>query len=245
MKVLAFLFFSVLSTVVAHGTRAEADSAYMQRNYIRAVELYEQVVKTDSVDANTFYNQGNAYYRLKQYGKAVLAYQRALLRDPDFKDARLNLELAQQKLPNRFEPSEQNLLEMLTDRIANNTWLNTWGIVALVFFTLSLAVAGTYFLSSRKIVRQVAFFLCLFLLALTLICNIFGYATRKRAHCTRFVVLEDATLYSSPSPNSEKFCELHEGATVEVLESQGAWHYVVLPDDNEGWLMGTAGEIVK
>ncbi|MCI6643612.1 MAG: tetratricopeptide repeat protein [Bacteroidales bacterium] len=242
MRPLVLLFLFSLSTLFSYATRAEADSAYMRHDYGLAASLYERAIATDTADANTFYNQGNAYYQLKQYGKAVLAYERAILHDPDFQEAHANLALTRTKLKDHFDAPAQNIFAMLTSNILQNTGIDTWAFLSIVAFTLSLIATGVYLLTSPKLVRKIAFFVALILIAITLACNVFGFATRQLMRRTRFVVLTETPLYSSPSAKSQKIRLLHEGTTVQILSKSPHWIQVVLPDEKEGWISVESGE---
>jgi len=61
-----------------------------------ALEALEQALVTadENLKARAFYNLGNVYFQMAEYGDAVAAYQEVLLRHPDDQDARYNYELA-------------------------------------------------------------------------------------------------------------------------------------------------------
>lgn len=88
-------------------TKTEADNAYQQKDYPRAVALYTQFLKAHPNSASAHYNLGNSYYRLQNYPQAVLHYERALKFNPADSDARFNLSLTQMKIEDQFgEESE-------------------------------------------------------------------------------------------------------------------------------------------
>jgi len=61
-----------------------------------ALAALEQALKTadEALAIRAYYNLGNIYFELAQYGRAVEAYREALIRDPGDSDARHNHELA-------------------------------------------------------------------------------------------------------------------------------------------------------
>ena len=82
MKKLLLIFACMLTIVSAAAqTKAEADSAYVQEDYEKAISIYNQLLET-GVSAPVYYNLGNAYYRKGDMAHAILAYERAYLLDP-------------------------------------------------------------------------------------------------------------------------------------------------------------------
>ena len=72
--------------------KSEADSAYIQNQYERAVELYLQLANECKNDAQLYYNLGCAYYRMDSIAKSVLWLERAAKIAPDDSDIIYNLE---------------------------------------------------------------------------------------------------------------------------------------------------------
>jgi len=78
-----------------------AASAYDQTgDFDKAIENLQQALKTASPDLKMriYYNLGNIYFQMYRIDNAVIAYQQALLLNPNDEDARHNLELAIERL---------------------------------------------------------------------------------------------------------------------------------------------------
>ena len=84
--------------------KSEADSAYIQNQYERAVELYLQLANECKNDAQLYYNLGCAYYRMDSIAKSVLWLERAAKIAPDDSDIIYNLDLVRTKTIDRFIP---------------------------------------------------------------------------------------------------------------------------------------------
>ena len=79
----------------------QANGQFKAGDYAGAAAAYEQVLAADGPRAAVFYNLGNSYQQLKQYGPAILAYERARLltpRDPD-----LLANLVKVSIPTHYE----------------------------------------------------------------------------------------------------------------------------------------------
>ena len=81
---------------------AEAQRAYVDRDYDTAIARYEALAAGGAASADVQYNLGNAYFRAGRLGRAMLAYERALALDPGMDDARYNLDVARELASARF-----------------------------------------------------------------------------------------------------------------------------------------------
>ena len=77
MKKLLTILAFITAVVAVAQTKETGDSALAAKNYEKAIEIYEKVLKTAPTTA-AYTNLGNAYYRNKNMPKAILNYQRAL-----------------------------------------------------------------------------------------------------------------------------------------------------------------------
>src|SRR5688572_18336472 len=75
---------------------SKANEAYAAGQFEEARLGYERVLK-DGARANAYFNQGNAFFRLKDLGRATLAYERALLARPSHPEAAANLKFVRDK----------------------------------------------------------------------------------------------------------------------------------------------------
>lgn len=72
-------------------TEQQAYNAYLDKNYGKAIELYQSLLAQDNVNVSYTYNLGVAYQQLGDYPKALQAYQRTLDLDPDYYEAYNNM----------------------------------------------------------------------------------------------------------------------------------------------------------
>ena len=61
---------------------AEADSLFLQKDYVGATKAYEALIQAEGSTVSRLFNLGNSYYQQGQLGQAMLAYERAQLLDP-------------------------------------------------------------------------------------------------------------------------------------------------------------------
>lgn len=82
---------------------------YRQDKHQDAVESFRHALRSEdvSLQRDAHYNMGNAYFRQDDLESAILSYRNALEIDPDFEDAKYNLEFAQRKLREREQQMQQ------------------------------------------------------------------------------------------------------------------------------------------
>ena len=138
MRHLILFFLFLVSTMVGQPVHAVSptagDRAYEEKNFTQALQSYQAEVLTNPSSA-AYYNLGNAHYRLKEYGKAVLAYRRSLRLDPDNADARHNLALVESNLTRAIPTTDNSLWQALRSRWIDTHSLAFWTYWNFHFFS--------------------------------------------------------------------------------------------------------------
>lgn len=244
-------FISLLIIIVCFSlsviaqTRKEADAAYRQGNFALAAELYENGLK-GGPSLELYYNLGNAYYRLNDYGKAVLNYQRALRIDPSDSKARFNLQLTQAKLKDQFDKPDEMFFITFFRTLVNWQSEREWGIISVVMLVLALLSILVYWFPRSVLFRKVGFCSFLTFFVLTVVCNIFAAIQLNNFKNNRQAVVQnEVNLNLSPDLSSKTILQLHEGTTVEITDNSiKGWYQVQLPDGSTGWLISSRVERV-
>src|SRR5215831_20923693 len=83
---------SVFAQLDADFTKANEEFA--QGHFKEAIAAYEALVRAGHWNANLFYDLGNAYFRTRDFGRAILNYERALALDNHHPEATANLQIA-------------------------------------------------------------------------------------------------------------------------------------------------------
>lgn len=77
-----------------------------------AARLYDQIARIDRKDPIALYNLGNVHFAAKAFDQAIIAYRRAVSRDPGFVEAQYNLGLAYEAV-RQFDRARAALLDVL------------------------------------------------------------------------------------------------------------------------------------
>ena len=108
------LIEEALSTFEQAAALPRSSSAEALELYRQSAKAYEDLLAQGVRNAKLYYNLGNAYYRLGDLGRAVLAYRRAQQYDPGDAQLQANLRSARSLRLNRIEePARNRLMENL------------------------------------------------------------------------------------------------------------------------------------
>jgi tetratricopeptide (TPR) repeat protein len=100
MKRLFIIFLACLCGAAAQALAAgraefeQANALFEAGDFAGAADAYERILEEHGPRAAVFYNLGNSHLRMEDYGRAILAYERARLLTPRDPDLRSNLALA-------------------------------------------------------------------------------------------------------------------------------------------------------
>jgi tetratricopeptide (TPR) repeat protein len=90
--------------------KQNAQVAYQNRDWNKAVEYYGSLSQRIPNDAEIWFRLGNSYARLNKHGAAIQSYQQALNRDPRNSKTWHNLGIVQLKLAaNTFVEMQSNI----------------------------------------------------------------------------------------------------------------------------------------
>lgn len=244
-----YIFFiqcTVWNVFAQDGMIKEAETAYTQENYNKAIELYEDILKNNGASAEIYYNLGNAYYKSNQIAPAILNYERALLLDPGDGDIRFNLQMAKEKTVDKIEPLGEFFLVKWIDSIQNMGSADSWAILAIISFLLLIFCLLLFFFSRWIRMKKVGFYLGIICLLIVIFANIFARNQKNeivnRTHA--IVFSPTVTVKSSPDISGTDLFILHEGTKVFLKSSLGDWKEIELEDGNVGWMPGKDIEII-
>ena len=126
---------SGMTRIVADSTQtayvpvlSDADSAYIQGDYLKAISIYESVIGNQGVNATLYMNLGNCWLKRDEIAKAILCYERAYLIDPSDPDIRFNLELARTKTVDKVSPVNQLFIVVWFKKLLAVLDINGWDL---------------------------------------------------------------------------------------------------------------------
>ena len=223
----------------------EANALYAEGSYREAAEAYEEIAAAGFDNADVLYNLGNAHYKDGEIGRAVLAYERALLLKPAHADAASNLEFVRELLADR-QTAVGGPFSGLLVGIRRWATAGRLAVVASVFYAIAVVFAIVAILRgafAAWIVRTIV--VC------GIVVVVVGAALGVRIyrdHAVRGAVVTAPEVAVRTGPGTDFVLEfqLHEGTKVRLREGRDDWVRVSVPGtDLEGWLPSDAVEAIE
>jgi len=237
------IFCSAVSTVSsfaqAKGDFTKANQEYAQGNFAEAISGYEALVRAGQWSANLFYDLGNAYFRVGDFGHAVLNYERALALERHHPEAVANLQIA------RDEAHALELQQSWPERYFQFASVNQYSIAAAIAFWLAMfAIVMLVFRRRRSATLIATLMFCLLVSAVAIYA---AYTLERGSNGSALAIVTgknvQARLATADTANS--VLALPSGSEVKILSTRGDWIYAALPNNLRGWIPAKDAQQVR
>ena len=218
---------------------AQANQEYAGGDFSAAINDYEELVRSGQDTPNLFYNLGNAYFRKKDFGRAILNYERALALEPHHPEAQANLRIA------RDEARALELVPTRIERLFVFATPNEYALAAAIAFWICAFCVAALVLSQRRRRALIAFsILSLSIFAIA----IFGgwqLSHGRNGEGWAIVTAENADARLATADNANRVLTLPAGSEIQILSQRGDWMYAALPNNLRGWMPSRSAEHVR
>lgn len=224
----------------------EANAAYANKNYQRAIDTYEQLLTEGFTSEVLHYNLGNAYFRTQQLGPAILHYEKARQLAPGDDDIQHNLDVAYALQADEMEPLPAFFLSKWWRGLRDQLTANGWSVLGMLLLWISAGGFLVWLLAGERRQRKRGFLIGVIAL---LLCTLpFALAISRKnydQHSREAVLLSpEAQLHFAPDTDSEVVLTIHEGLKLDLEDRISDWYKVRLPNGEIGWLpVEVVGEI--
>jgi tetratricopeptide (TPR) repeat protein len=225
MRRLLFLLF-LIPGIASADDFTKANEAYAAGKFEEARRGYEQAIK-HGAHANAYFNQGNAFFRLNDPGRAAVAYERALLVQPNHPEAAANLKFVRSKTgaPVADEEWQEKAWRYIAQPAA------IWAGIGTAW--IGLLVIGVAVLRRKACWRLTVGILFFVLGAGSVIALHLGRAELAKI---AIVVAERSDARTEPADRAALAESLPAGSRIQIISAQGDWTYCSLPNGTRGWL---------
>lgn len=109
-----------------------ANQDYANQDYSLAIDKYQNILSSEIESSELYYNLGNSYYRINEIHQAIYNYEKSLKLNPNFTEAKENLELCNlllidkiDKMPELFYKTYyKKLKKIISQKMVENYFSN-------------------------------------------------------------------------------------------------------------------------
>jgi tetratricopeptide (TPR) repeat protein len=237
LVLILFLFTSIFS-FANNDIQAKAEKLYANKNYKEAINAYETILNEGQVSYKLYYNLGNAYYKNNELGKAIYNYELANKLQPNNKDVKTNLRIANEKTIDKIESRENFFIGAIKSELVNALSTNGWAWLSILSLGGSLLLAFIFFTSNKLILKRIGFFVSSSLFVVFIFSMALGFTAIKNKQAINFGIIlnREIKIYDEPTVSSKVKFNLHEGTKTSILETNVNWTNIKLENGNEGWI---------
>lgn len=217
----------------------KANEAYKNANYQLAIDSYESILKAKKHSAELYFNLGNCYFKINKIGPAIYHYEKALMLEPAFKDAKINLTLANQKKIDAIKEKPPVGVTAFFRKFTGIFHYDTWAIWSIVNLLLAVGCFAGFYMVHDSFKKRL-FFTGIFLGGVLMLVSLFaGFFEKNNIESQTFAIIypEEISVKNEPLNQSAEAFKLHEGTKVSILETDNTWSKIYINDDLEGWVL--------
>jgi tetratricopeptide (TPR) repeat protein len=227
------LLFSGYFSYASDSIFSIANSEYDNENYKSAIEKYQEIVSDSLESPELYFNMGNCFYKLEDYASAIFFYEKSLLIQNDFIDAKENIELVKTKLIDKSEMMPKLFYLNWLEKIKNLQDLTSWKKSSIILIAISLL----FFLLSLTLKLRLQKIANIFLFISLITFFITFYAVNNLNDKNQAIIFSNSSdVKSAPSENSKNLFTIHLGTKVLLIDKIGNWHNIKLENGSKGWI---------
>ena len=217
----------------------KANQEYAAGHFKEAIAEYEALVRNREYSPNLFYDFGNAYFRTKDFGKAILNYERALALDRHHPEAEANLRIA------RDEARALELQQSGPERFLRFASANQFTVTAAIAFWFSLFCIAYLVFARRRTTGMTALSILSLSIFVFVTVAVYWIENGNKGRALAIVTANDAQARVATADTANSVLALPPGSEVKLVSKRGDWIYATLPNNLRGWIPATSAEPVR
>lgn len=236
------LVFGTLRSFAATEVEARFDAAnklYAQNKFADAAAAYEKIIAEGSVSPAMYFNQGNAYFKAGQMGRAIAAYRQAEELSPRDPDVRANVQFARNRV--QGPRVSMSLWRQKLGTLSAKEWAAC--STAAVWITFGLLMVRLLKPALSQTLRPGT--LAAIVGSVTIIACAKLATSQSASDRLAIVITNDATIRNSPFEESPSTFTAHDGAELRVIDHKDDWLQVTDGNRNTGWVKRSAVTVAE
>jgi tetratricopeptide (TPR) repeat protein len=214
--------------------------------YEKSALRYERIIQEGGIkNGKLYYNLGNAYFRIKDIGRAILNYRRAEQYIPDDPNLKQNLEYAREKRLDQIDENQET--KVLKTLFFWHYDLSTK--IRVVLFAVSFIIlwssASIRIFIKKSFLKY--FIVTSIILSIFLSGSLIAEEASFRNNRPGVIISNEVIARKGNSETYEPSFKdpLHSGTEFTVLEERGNWYRVELVDARTCWVPSNDVEMVR
>jgi hypothetical protein len=212
--------------------QAAFDQASKPEDFVKVASMYQEMIDDGAVSGAVFYNQGNAWMRAKQNGRAIAAYRQAQRYNPHIPYLDENL----QNALNAGGSVRRPIIEIIM------FWQNWLSYAEVIYFAAGAAILTFFFATillftyRQKLWRRLVLGSAIVTAIMTASATYNWYRFDYIVHGV--ITQADVVARKGNSESYEPALteKLPDGTEFRLLEERGDWLLIRLPGGQEGWI---------
>ncbi len=219
----------------------DAEKAFKQENYSQAISIWNQHTKDESLDKSLLFNNiGSAYASQKEWGKAILYFEKAVKQNYNNEKAQLNLKIARAKL---------NLSNENNQLFFVNWWLSLldlfstfgWQIMCLIFIMLAILFYLIKKINGKFQSQRLFYTFLTFSIAIIIII----YSKKSILNNRNEAIITESETFGYKDANlNQKLGIIKMGEKIELLENLENQYYIKNESDSTFWISKKSVEVI-
>ena len=210
-----------------------ANQDYANQDYSLAIDKYQNILSSEIESSELYYNLGNSYYRINEIHQAIYNYEKSLKLNPNFTEAKENLELCNlllidkiDKMPELFYKTYYKKLKKLFPK----KWWKTTSLILIwsfiIIYLIKIITNRNFnFLQNIILVFSLLFFV------------IYHDISNDSLESKEAIIFSQVIdIMSAPSEKANKLFTLHIGTKVKIKDQIENWVNISLDNGNKGWV---------
>lgn len=241
------LLFCFWATAQSENAFDRANEAYNEGDFVKAADLYLEIIDKGEHSAELYFNLGNAYYKLNQIAPSIYYYEKALLLKPNDEEIKNNLAYSQNMTLDAIETLPQTGLSQFYKRFTTVLSYDQWAKTAVFFMILFVLLYIAFYFFRYSTRKRVAFISSIVALFFSILAVVFAFIEFDSFNSDNPAIIfaEESQVKTEPNDRSQQAFVLHEGTKVNVIEELNEWKKISLADGNTGWISAENIKLLK
>ena len=210
-----------------------ANQDYANQDYSLAIDKYQNILSSEIESSELYYNLGNSYYKINEIHQAIYNYEKSLKLNPNFTEAKENLELCNLLLIDKIDKMPELFYKTYYKKLKKLFPKKWWKTTSLILIWSFIIIYLIKIITNRNFNFLQNIILVFSLLFFVIYHDISNDSLENKEAIIFSQVID---IMSAPSEKANKLFTLHIGTKVKIEDQIENWVNISLDNGNKGWV---------